>query len=197
MSTYGRLPHGARLALALALAGCGAKPAPVAATPAPSAPAQAAPAKRAPPPGQIAREDLDAALVQGPPWLLRRVPIEEVIRAGAFIGWKILALPEGWSSVDLKPGDVVTKANGVSLERPDDLFAAWRTAASATELRIAYEREGSARELVLPIAGAPSKETLKAIEGDAPPRRPAAGSRQRATTVIEEDDGTPSDSDDP
>lgn len=183
---------GACLSLCAALVACGGKPAPVAATAAPPPAASAKPPKRQVPPGQLAREDVEAVLVKGPPWLLRRVPIEEVIRAGAFIGWKILAFPEGegWSAVELKIGDVITKVNGATLERPDDFFTAWRNLVSASELRIAYEREGTARELVMPISGAPSKDALKAFESDAPPRRPTA-SRQRSTTVIEEDDGTP------
>jgi hypothetical protein len=191
MSRNGRLILGACLSLCAALAGCGGKPAPVSAAAAPPPPsASAKPSKRDVPPGQLAREDVESVLLRGPAWLLRRVPMEEVIRAGAFIGWKILALPESWTHVELKPGDVVTKVNGATLERPDDFFAAWRNLVSASELRVAYEREGAARELVMPISGAPSKEALEAFESDAPPRRPAT-SRKATTTVIEEDDGAP------
>lgn len=179
---------GACLSLSV-LAGCGGQQAAApAAAPGPRA-ASAAPAKQAAPAGQLARADVDRALLQGPPWILRRVPVEEVIRAGAFIGWKILALPADWSNVELKPGDVITHVNGTALERPDDLFVAYRALASASELKIAYEREGTARELVVPIFGPPSPETVKAFESDSPPRRPTTA-RPRGTTVIEEDDGT-------
>ncbi|WP_437736270.1 serine protease [Sorangium sp. So ce1335] len=187
MSMHGKLMLGASLSLAL-LAGCGgqqaASPAPAPAPPA----ASAAPARPAAPAGQLARADVDRVLLQGPPWILRRVPVEEVIRAGAFIGWKILALPADWSDIELKPGDVVTRVNDTPLERPDELFAAYRAVASANELKIAYEREGTARELVVPIFGPPSQETVKAFDSDGPPRRPATA-RPRGTTVIEEDDG--------
>ncbi|WP_437649225.1 serine protease [Sorangium sp. So ce362] len=180
---------GACLSLSV-LAGCGGQQAAApAAAPAPRA-TGAAPAKPAAPAGQLARADVDRVLLQGPPWILRRVPVEEVVRAGAFIGWKILALPADWSTVELKPGDVVTQVNGKALERPDDLFAAYRALASASELKIAYEREGTARELVVPIFGPPSPETVKTFESDSPPRRPTT-SRPRGTTVIEEDDGAP------
>ncbi|AUX30473.1 MULTISPECIES: serine protease [Sorangium] len=183
---------GACLSLSV-LAGCGGQQAAAPAA-APAKQAQsAAPAKQAAPAGQLARADVDRVLQQGPPWILRRVPVEEVVRAGAFIGWKILALPADWSAIELKPGDVVTQVNGTTLERPDDLFAAYRTLASASELKIAYEREGTARELVVPIFGPPSPQTVKALESDSPPRRPAT-TRPRGTTVIEEDDGaTPLD----
>ncbi|WP_437592249.1 serine protease [Sorangium sp. So ce1000] len=188
MSTPLRLLLGACLSLSV-LAGCGGRQ-----TAAPAAaPAQrtagAAPSKQAVPAGQLARADVDRVLLQGPPWILRRVPVEEVIRAGAFIGWKILALPADWSGIELKAGDVVTQVNGTTLERPDDLFTAYRALASASELKIAYEREGTARELVVPIFGAPSKETVEAFASDSPPRRPTTN-RPRGTTVIEEDDGS-------
>ncbi|WP_437783584.1 serine protease [Sorangium sp. So ce1097] len=194
MSTHGKLMLGACLSLAV-LAGCGGQQA-AGPAPAPPPPASsAAPVKQTAPAGQLARADVERVLLQGPPWILRRVPVEEVIRAGAFIGWKILALPADWSDIELKPGDVVTRVNGAPLERPDDLFAAYRAVASANELKIAYEREGTARELVVPIFGPPSQETVKAFESDSPPRRPAT-SRPRGTTVIEEDDGrTPFESD--
>ncbi|KYF47215.1 serine protease, partial [Sorangium cellulosum] len=183
MSTHGKLMLGACLSLAV-LAGCGGQQA-AGPTPAPPPPAKsAAPVKPTAPAGQFARADVERVLLQGPPWILRRVPVEEVIRAGAFIGWKILALPADWSDLELKPGDVVTRVNGAPLERPDDLFAAYRAVASANELKIAYEREGTARELVVPIFGPPSQETVKAFESDSPPRRPAT-SRPRGTTVIE------------
>ncbi|AUX21402.1 serine protease [Sorangium cellulosum] len=176
--------------LAAGLAGCGGQQAPTpVAAPAPKAP-RPAPAKPVAPPGQLARADVERVLLQGPPWILRRVPVEEVIRAGAFIGWKILALPPDWSELELKPGDVVMQVNGASLERPDDLFAAYRNVAGANELKIAYEREGSARELVLPIFGPPSKDVVAAFERDAPPPRRATGARPRGTLVIEEQDSS-------
>ncbi|WP_437679942.1 serine protease [Sorangium sp. So ce131] len=193
MSTHGTLTLVACLSLSV-LAGCGgqqtAAPAPAPVSRAPSA----APTKQAAPAGQLARADVERVLLLGPPWILRRVPVEEVIRAGAFIGWKILALPPDWNELDLKPGDVVTQINGTPLERPDDLFAAYRKLASATELKVTYEREGTARELVVPIFGPPSQEVVKTFESDSPPRRPTAA-RRRGTTVIEEEDtSTPLDS---
>ncbi|WP_437908500.1 serine protease [Sorangium sp. So ce327] len=187
MSTPVRLLLGACLSLSV-VAGCGGpQTAAPAAAPAPRA-QSATPPKQAVPAGQLARADVDRVLLQGPPWILRRVPVEEVVRAGAFIGWKILALPADWSSIELKTGDVVTQVNGTTLERPDDLFAAYRALASASELKITYEREGAARELVVPIVGAPSKETVETFASDSPPRR-ATTARPRGTTVIEEDDG--------
>src|SRR5262245_26957112 len=106
----GLLALGACLPLVAASA-CGGGQAPVAATPSPPPAQTAKPASRNAPPGQLARGDVEDVLAQGPPWLLKRVPIEEVIRGGAFIGWKVLALPESFGGVDLKVGDVVMKVN--------------------------------------------------------------------------------------
>jgi hypothetical protein len=195
MQKQARLATFAPLALAAALAGCGGGPPPAApeATPPPQ-PAAAVSAKPTAPPGQLPRGALEDVLAQGPPWLLRRVPVEEVIRGGNFIGWKILAMPESWRDAALKPGDVITKVNGKTLERPDDLFEAWRALVTAKELRIAYEREGAERELVVPIAGEPSPALVRAFEQGGPqpqPQQQQHNARKKGVVVIEEDDGTP------
>ena len=154
------------------------KPAPAAA---PSASAQAGAAA----PGHLARADVERVLRQGPPWLLRRVVPEEVIRGGRFVGWRLLSVPEDWT-IDLHNGDVVTKVNGLSIERPDDLWAAWMQMQSAVELRIAYERDGQAREIVLPIDG-PTTAGTPATGTDAPP--PPKPQSRWSTTVITGDEG--------
>lgn len=178
------------LAALAALAGCGgAQPHSAGAPAASSQKAAAPPPAPAVPPGQVPRGELDRILAQGPPWLLRRVPIEEVIRGGHFIGWKLLALPGEWTGIDLHAGDVVTKVNGGALEKPDEFFEAWRSLATAKEIRVAYERDGAPREIVIPIVGEPSKDGARPLDPVTPPR--PAGPRRRATTVIEEDDGTP------
>src|SRR5262245_5761331 len=128
----------------LALGGCGgAEPPPAAAPQAAAKPAKPPPASL--PAGHIARADVDAVLAEGPPWVLRRVPIEEVIREGKFYGWRVVAMPPEWSGIDLKPGDVVTRVNGMTLEKPDDLFTAWTSLVIASDLKVAYERDGADR----------------------------------------------------
>src|SRR5262245_20875098 len=106
-------------AVLAAAASCGGQAPPPAA---PAAKPAAPPPKRASlPAGHLAREDVDAALAKGPPWILRRVAVEEVLRDGKFIGWRLVAMPADWKGIDLKPGDVVTTVNGQTLEKPDDL----------------------------------------------------------------------------
>lgn len=138
-------------------------------------------------PGHLARGEVERVLRQGPPWILRRVVPEEVIRGGKFIGWRILSMPGDWE-VGLKSGDIVTKVNGLSIERPDDLWAAWMQLQSAPELRISYERDGKLTDMVMPIDGA---STAKVLPDDTqPPPGPASTSRWQ-TKVIEGEESSP------
>jgi hypothetical protein len=175
----------ALVSLAAALPGCAAsQPAWEDDFAAPETPAASQPVKPRSPPGRFARAEVDEVLLQGPSWILRRIVADEVIRDGAFVGWRIAALPEEWSHLAIKPGDVVTRVNGAPLERPDDLWAAWAALASAKELKITYEREGAARDLTMPIDGAPTGEVVARLQSNAPPPRPSRP--PKGTIVIEE-----------
>lgn len=179
-----RLPLAGAM-LTLTLSGCTASgpapgPAPKTASAAhPSATAGTAPGRV---PGRLVRAEVDEALSHGPPWLLRRVVTEEVLRNGKFVGWRLLAVPKEWT-VDLKPGDIVKTVNGTTLERPDDLFVAWTALAAAPELKVLYERDAAPREMLLPIDGAPSKQALL----PAAPKREHEGGIRKGTVVIEDD----------
>jgi hypothetical protein len=145
------------------------------------------------PPGHLRRLDVDHVLVtQGPPWVLRRVLSEEVMRSdGKFTGWRLVGLPEDWADIDLRPGDIVTKINGLALETPDDAWEAWKSVAKAPDLRITLMRDGAARTLVLSIDGPPNVETTAALGRDPGPSRPAPPPESRSRTlggaVIESD----------
>jgi hypothetical protein len=161
---------------ALALAACQeAAPAKPAAAPAkPAAAASAAPAVA---PGHLLRAEVDQVLVQqGPGWVFRRVILEEVLgRDGRFVGWRIVGLPEDWRTVDVRPGDVVTRVNGLPIEREYHAWDAWVSVAKLPELKISLMRDGATREVVVPIDGAPVPETLKLLnrEASAAPRATA------------------------
>jgi hypothetical protein len=178
--------------LTLALGCSGEASAPPAKAP-PSPPPQAAKAPASPPvpSGHLARREVDQVLTkQGPPWLLRRVMREETYdKAGKFAGWRITGLPEEWSAVDLHPGDVVKRVNGMPLETPDNAWEAWKSVAKARELRVSLERDGAARELVVPIDGEPSAEVIQALSRDTPPPRPPERQR-RGVVRIGGDDGS-------
>jgi len=100
--------------------------------------------------------------------------MEEVLRSdGKFTGWRMVGLPEEWKDVDLRPGDIVTRVNGLAIETPDDAWEAWKSVAKAVDLRITLTRDGGQRQLVLPIDGQPSVETATALGRDPGPSRPA------------------------
>jgi hypothetical protein len=160
-------------ALVLASAACAAQSGPPAEPP--PAPVATAPARPVAPPGHLLRAEVDQILVsQGPPWLLRRVLSEEVMRAdGKFAGWRLVGLPEEWRDVDLKPGDIVSRVNGLPLETPDQFWEAWKSMAGAMAVNISLTRDGAPRQVVLPIDGPPSPETSRALARDSGPPRPA------------------------
>jgi hypothetical protein len=170
----------------LALAACGGAPAP-AATPAPRA--KAAPAAQAARDAVFAdrllRRDLEAVVTRnGPPWLLGRVVPEEVFREGKFVGWKLVTVPNDWAPLDLRAGDIVTRVNGTSLERPEDAWTAWTSVLLAKEISVDLERDGKARTLVLHIDGEPMKELPAALRSDAPPPRPARPHAKPTVVIV-------------
>lgn len=169
------------------LAGCASDP------PRPQAPA-AAPEKPAEPeeaplpPGSLSRKRVDAVLKQGPPWLLSKVQVEEVLRKGAFVGWRVVSLPASWEGSGVRTGDVVTQVNGLGLEKPDDFFAVWTAIAQAKELRIAIERDGKPEQLAMPIVGEPQGDTKATLEREVPePQQkpvPVGPNAPRETVII-------------
>ncbi len=146
-------------------------------------------------PGRLARAEVDVILTEkGPPWLFQRVVPEEVFVDGKFAGWRILSMPKEWEGLEIKPGDVITRVNGLSLERPEDLWKAWTSVLVTSELKIGYQRGGKTLELVLPIDGQAAKELPARLRDDAPP--PARQKdRKKKTVVIEPPVAPPMDAD--
>lgn len=146
------------LVLVLSLAACGT----TATTTAPTTggvPRAAASAKLQTPPAApdhtLARSAVRAAIDQGLGYFLQRVELDDhpVMTAGKFHGFRIASLrdPDFWAGVDLKPGDVVTGVNGFPIERPEQAETAFESLQVASELKVAYDRDGQARELVYAI----------------------------------------------
>ncbi|MFO0679814.1 MAG: hypothetical protein U0169_25035 [Polyangiaceae bacterium] len=107
-------------------------------------------------PPTLKRSSLKRAAQAGPPVFLQKVELDDrpVFDAGKFHGLRLVALRGDrsfWSGVDLKPGDVVTKVNGVGVEHPEDMIRIFDTFATAKEVRVDYERNGSAKTLSLPV----------------------------------------------
>lgn len=102
-------------------------------------------------PGTLKRSMVRQVLAQGPGRFLQRVSVADdpVMRNGKFYGFKITSLNDRdfFDGVDLAPGDVVTGVNGMTIERPEHLFDAFRALDTAKELRVSVERDGKPREL--------------------------------------------------
>ncbi len=119
-------------------------------------------------PVQIRRSAVKRAIQAGPPAFLQKVELDDrpVVAQGRFRGFRLNALrgdKSFWSGVDLKPGDVVTKVNGLPVERPEDMIRVFDSLKSAKEVRVDYEREGAAKTFAVPI-----------VEDDAAPIAPAS-----------------------
>jgi S1-C subfamily serine protease len=136
--------------VAFAIACGGSKPA-SAPTPVPSGGGAAdLSAPRAP--GALRRSEVQRTIDKGLGYFLQDVTVDEwpVLRHGKFHGFRIKEIHADWG-VDLKPGDVVLRVNGMPIERPEQADAALRSLRKASALRIDYEREGAHRILELPI----------------------------------------------
>jgi len=106
------------------------------------------------PSGTIHRSDVRQVMSAGLGTFLQRINFDvehPVFRDHHFVGFRILELRgEGWSGIDLKPGDVITAVNGFSVERPEQAQQAFLSLAVASELRVDYERDTTADAGTLP-----------------------------------------------
>lgn len=144
----------ALFAVSFAMAACGSSPTPPpkAAEPAESAPTGAAAPTTAEKPGTLSRAKVKSTIANGLGVFLQNVAVDDwpVMKEGKFYGFRLKAINPQWG-VDLKPGDVVTRVNGMPIEHPEEADAALRSLDKATSLRVDFEREGKARVLELPI----------------------------------------------
>jgi predicted small lipoprotein YifL len=95
--------------------------------------------------GTIARDDLLTVLNAGPGRFLRGLRVQAVLEARRFRGWQVLSFwpcDPRYAAVDLAAGDVVTRVNGVALERPEHLQRVWDGLRDAPALVVDVERVG-------------------------------------------------------
>jgi type II secretory pathway component PulC len=123
--------------------------------PAPAQPAATTAATAAAGDRALRRTAIRAAVNGGLGLFLQKVVLDDqpVMKGGKFYGFRVTSLtdPGFWSGVDLKPGDVVTRVNGMPIEHPEEALEAFHSLGVASELRVAYDRDGQARELRYPI----------------------------------------------
>lgn len=139
-------------AVVLALAACGGA---TSTHPAPATPPQAKAPEVPPQPARrasLTRSEAKTAVERGLGAFLQHVTVDDypVMRDGKFYGFTVRTIPADWG-VDLEPGDVVTRVNGVVPERPEHADAALRALETASSLKVEYERDGEPRSFELPI----------------------------------------------
>jgi type II secretory pathway component PulC len=104
----------------------------------------------------LPRSAVREVVAQGLGAFLQHVRLDDqpVRTGGKFRGFRIAALrgDRFWAGVDLKPGDVVTAVNGFPIEHPEQALTAFESLDVASELRVAYDRDGQSREISYGIA---------------------------------------------
>jgi hypothetical protein len=130
------------------------RPAPERAAPAPTPPPTAAPAPSpvASEEGEhtVLRNDVLDILDRGIPWFLRQIDTEPELDRGAFVGFRLTAFfanDTRFRAVDLVPGDVVLRVNGLPIERPEHAYRIWQELRVASEIRVEYLRAGQPRQI--------------------------------------------------
>ncbi len=100
--------------------------------------------------GVITREALLPVLDGGLGRFLQNVETEPAFHKGAFVGFRILSLFPGepeFASLDLRPGDTVTRVNDKPIERPEQAIAVWEDLRTASKLVVDYRRDGEPHAL--------------------------------------------------
>lgn len=101
---------------------------------------------------QLKRSEVRAAIGRGVGWFLRNFELDEwpAMTNGKFRGWRIKSVnPE--LIIDVMPGDVILRVNGMPIEHPEEADAALRSLEKASSLKVEMERNGQPRTLELPI----------------------------------------------
>jgi type II secretory pathway component PulC len=163
---------GAVLALSTAAACGGAAPS-TSGSAKPASPVDVASAPKPAPPADapnehsLRRSAVKSVVKGGLGLFLQKVALDDqpVMKEGRFYGFRIAMLrdPGFWKGVDLRPGDVIVRVNGMPIEHPEEALEAFHSLEVASELRVAYDREGAARELAYTI-----------VEDEAPKRADAS-----------------------
>jgi len=147
------------------LAGCGSSYPESEYPPAPPAGVSASPDDFAPaPPGALWRRDVNEVLDAGLGKFLQRADLKPELHEGTFVGFRIVELhpPAWWQGVDLVPGDVITRVNGMPIEQPTDAHAAFESLRTSDKLVVSYLRDGASRELAYSIIAKPAASAAPA-----------------------------------
>ena len=88
-------------------------------------------------------------------WLAGGAEVERKIAKRRFLGWEIRRLYPGdpcYTTVDLRPHDVVIQVNGKPIEKPEQAHDVLTSLRTAPALVVDFLRDGQPQKLTLPIA---------------------------------------------
>ncbi len=106
-------------------------------------------------PSTLTRAVLSEAVRGGFGAFLSAVTVSPVLRSGRFVGFRLDEARHlrRWNAagLPLRAGDVVTRVNGRSIERPGDALAVFQGLMAATEIRVEVLRDGAPQELRLAV----------------------------------------------
>ena len=100
--------------------------------------------------GEIPRGTLAGVLELGLARFLRGVLTEPHLEDGSFVGYRIMQMyPDDprFQSLELQPGDTVTRVNGRSIERPEEAYEVWMSLRVSSELLVDFIHEGEERQI--------------------------------------------------
>jgi len=98
--------------------------------------------------GVIQRAELDGYLKRGPQQFIQLVQVRPTFRRGRFFGWRVV---EYRGPGPIRPGDIVVRINGRSMERPAQFMSVWNRLARETEVVVSLVRENRPVTLRFPI----------------------------------------------
>lgn len=110
------------------------------------------------PVGSVERKEVDQTVEAGLGAFLQRVSVEPVMEGEKFVGFRLVDIDPGMlrKGIDIQVGDVLTQANGHSLEVETEAFDAFEGLRTATEIRLSVLRNGKPQQVVIPIIGEPA-----------------------------------------
>jgi S1-C subfamily serine protease len=105
--------------------------------------------------GVLRRAALVRLIEAGLPRWMQGVEGDRTLANHRFQGWLIKSLYPGdpcYHEIDLRPGDVVQKVNGKSIEKPDQAFDVVESLRTAPAIVVEFLRDGKPQRITLAIA---------------------------------------------
>lgn len=115
----------------------------------------------------IKRADVDTTIEGGVARFIQGFDmVEELDEYGRFVGWKIGKIHDRkkFEGLGIGPGDVVTRINGLPLERPAHAYEVLMSLKTAENIDVEYLRGGRVMRLSLPIVGKPAPKAATGSE---------------------------------